>query len=48
MLYGIFSLAKGCTKLVMKGTAPVGRPRNTWQDSVSVDLCLRDAQDRTS
>lgn len=42
---------KGCTKLVVEGTAPVGRPRKTWQNSVSADLNLmgidhRDARDR--
>ena len=29
---------KTCTRLVVEGKAPVGRPMNTWQNTLSVDM----------
>ena len=31
---------KACTRLVMEGKAPVGRPRKTWQNTMSIDMRL--------
>ena len=31
-------IEKACTRLVMEGTAPVDRPRKTWQNTLSVDM----------
>ena len=31
---------KVCTILVVEGTSPVGKPRKTWQNTVSADMCL--------
>ena len=31
------SYVKACTRLVVAGTAPVGRPRKTWQRLLKVD-----------
>ena len=28
---------KACTRLVVEGTVPVGRPRNTWQNTSSAE-----------
>lgn len=43
---------KNCTKLVVEGSVPPGRPRMTWQSAVSNDMRLlgvnrRDAKDRS-
>ena len=42
---------KACTRLVVEGTVSVGRPRRTWQNTLSVDMRLlksdpRDVHDR--
>ena len=31
---------KACTRLVVEGTAPVGRPRKTWRNTLSADMHL--------
>ena len=31
---------KACTRLVVEGTAPVGRPRKTWQNTLSTNTRL--------
>ena len=31
---------KACTRLVVEGKAPVGRPRKTWQNTLSADMHL--------
>ena len=31
---------KGCTMMVVEGTAPIGRPKKTWQNCASEDLPL--------
>ena len=42
---------KACTtRLIVVGKAPVGRPRKTWKNTLSADICLlkvdpRDIQD---
>ena len=42
---------KACTRLMVEGTVPVGRLRNTWQNTLSADMRLqkvdpRDGHDR--
>ena len=42
---------KACTRLVVEGKMSVGRPRKTWQNTRSADMCLlkvnpRDVHDR--
>ena len=42
---------KACTRLVVEGKAPVGRPRKTWENTASADRRLlkvdpRDVHDR--
>ena len=42
---------RACTRLVVEWKAPVGRPRKTWQNTVSADMRLlkvdpQDAHDR--
>ena len=32
--------AKACSRLMLEGTAPVGRMKKTWQKTVSADMCL--------
>ena len=31
---------KACTRFVVEGTAPVVRPRKTWQNTLSADMRL--------
>ena len=33
-------LEKGCSVIVLDMPAPVGRPKKTWLNTVSVDKCL--------
>ena len=40
---------KACSRLVVKGKAPAGKPKNTWQNNVSADIRLLkvEPQERT-
>ena len=31
---------KACTRLVVKGKAPVGRPMKTWQNTMCLPTCI--------
>ena len=38
---------KACTRLVVEGKASVDRPRKTWQNTLSADMCLMKVNPRT-
>ena len=39
---------KACTRLVVEGTVRVGRPRKTWQNTLSADIHLPKVDPGTS